>query len=78
MAADPLLENDGHGGTMYPDPPSRLGAYRLTAGSPMIDAGLDLRETFGLDVGTSDFFGDLIPEGRFDIGAHEYGPPGKR
>ena len=45
---------------------------QLRPGSPLIDAGTDLR-SHGLHVGTRDFFGNPIPSGGgFDIGAHEH------
>ncbi len=74
---DPMLEAPGAMPTF--GDPSRLastlpsfGAYRLKAGSPLIDAGLDLRSEFGIDPGTRDFFGTRVPAGRgVDIGIHE-------
>jgi hypothetical protein len=49
-----------------------LTAYRLQESSPLIDAGLDLRSLFGIDLGDRDFFGNSIPQGKgYDIGAHE-------
>ncbi len=54
---------------------AELTSYRLLAGSSLIDAGIDLAGEFGLDVGTQDFWGTPIPQGRgFDIGACEFGP----
>jgi hypothetical protein len=45
---------------------------QLRPGSPLIDAGMDLRSS-GLNVGKRDFFGNPIPSGGgFDIGAHEH------
>jgi len=53
---------------------SELTSYRLLPGSPLIDAGIDLAAEFGLDVGTQDFWGTPIPQGKgFDIGACEFG-----
>ncbi len=73
-AADHLCD-PGRGGTRYPDPPGSLAAYNLRPGSPLIDAGLDLRALFGLDPGPRDFRGSPLPAGpRFDIGAHEWRP----
>jgi hypothetical protein len=49
-----------------------LSAYRLQENSPLIDAGLDLRSLFGIDVGKRDFYGNPVPHGKsLDIGAHE-------
>ena len=49
-----------------------LRNYHLLPGSPLIDAGLDLRAEFGIDVGRHDVSGMPIPQGRaFDIGAIE-------
>ncbi len=75
--ADPRLVD----ATAAPPParpgfPSDLAAYRLRAGSPCIDRGLDLRARFGVDPGPVDFFERSIPQGSgFDIGPHE-APPG--
>ncbi len=55
-----------------------MTAFRLLAGSPMADAGLNLRTApFGaIDVGARDFWGQAIPAGAaFDIGPHEAEPP---
>jgi len=71
--ADPKL-NDG---LLIPQlvDPDRLGdlaAFMLTAGSPAVDRGLDLKGLFGLDSGGKDFFGKPAPRGAApDIGAHE-------
>jgi hypothetical protein len=49
-----------------------LRSYHLLPASPLIDAGLDLHGKFGLNVGSQDFWGTRIPQGRaFDIGAFE-------
>ncbi len=55
---DPRLQNPGGGGS--PQEPSDLPAlfaYRLSAGSPLISAGLDLAGLFNIDPGLTDFFG---------------------
>jgi len=60
---------------MYPSPITNLTAYRLQSGSPMIDAGLNLKAHFGIEVGAMDFYGNPIPAGNaFDIGANEASP----
>jgi hypothetical protein len=42
------------------------------ADSPLIDAGLDLKKSFGIDPGGRDIAGSPVPQGRaFDIGAVE-------
>lgn len=46
--------------------------YRLMNGSPMVDAGVDLA-TLGINAGARDYFGDLSPQGGFDIGTDEAG-----
>jgi hypothetical protein len=47
-------------------------SFTLQAGAPAIDAGADL-VALGLvpDMGAHDFFGNPIPVGAYDIGAHE-------
>lgn len=72
---DPRLGLPGGGGTLDDATKleSALAAYKLQAGSPMINAGVNLA-SFGIDPGTRDFYGDAIPaNGAFDIGAHEVG-----
>ena len=46
--------------------------YRLPSSSSMIDAGVDLA-TLGINAGGRDYFGDVSPQGGFDIGADEAG-----
>jgi hypothetical protein len=71
--ADPLLRKDEPGLVTDPAKLAILTAYQLRAGSPAIDAGLDLRTQFGLDPGARDFYGNPLPQGeKFDIGAHEF------
>jgi len=75
---DPLLRKIGTGLITNPAKLAALKAYLLSPGSPAIDAGLDLKEQFGLDPGRSDYYGNPIPLGaKFDIGAHEF-TPGKK
>jgi hypothetical protein len=63
----------GTGRTVFPRGLRALRAYRLRADSPLIDRGLDLRATAGVDVGRRDYFGNRIPAGNgFDVGAHEF------
>lgn len=73
LSVDPGLHRPGAGETVSdPKHLSRLNAYRLRPGSPMIDAGLNLRLSFNLNVGGRDFWGNAIPQGNaFDVGAHE-------
>ena len=50
-----------------------LDAYRLRGDSPLIDAGLDLRRLFGVDVGIRDYYGNSLTQRTgFAIGAHQY------
>ncbi|NNC88163.1 MAG: right-handed parallel beta-helix repeat-containing protein [Akkermansiaceae bacterium] len=73
-ALDPHLTDPGNGGTV--GDAGLLGtltAYKLQAGSPMVDAGLDLQAEFGIDPGPRDFYGGPLPYGTaLDIGAHEF------
>ena len=73
IVADPQLAGAGAGGTVYPQAPGELTAYRLTPGSPAIDAGLDLASRFGVDKGPTDYWGAPSLSGSYgDIGANEY------
>jgi len=55
--------------------PDRLGdliAFMLTADSPAVDRGLDLKKLFGVDAGGRDFYGRPAPRGAApDLGAQE-------
>jgi hypothetical protein len=84
IASNPLVCHPGLGGTMYPNPLTNLGAYKLVVGtsasnsSPAIDSALNLQTNFGINPGSRDFYGDTIPTvifnstgGGFDRGADE-------
>lgn len=50
-----------------------LVAFKLRQDSPLIDRGLDLAASFGIDPGPRDFFGVSIAQGpSHEIGAHEF------
>lgn len=73
LFADPHLSRMGKGETLAgARRVSSLSSYRLLPGSPLIDAGMDLRADFGIDVGRRDLWGTPIPQGQgIDIGAFE-------
>lgn len=70
---DPGLFNPGLGGTIgNPSGLTKMLEYRLTANSPLINRGIDLKARLGVSTGTRDFYGTGLPQrGAFDIGAHE-------
>jgi hypothetical protein len=71
---DPLFQGDGTLEVTDPEivTMETLAGFVPREGSPLIDAGLDLRELFGLDPGARDLAGSAIPVNqRFDIGALE-------
>lgn len=74
VTSDPLLNNAATTPTVT-DPTVLTGAFNLKyqVGSPMIDAGIDLNSTFGLSVGTVDYFGAAL-SAPYNIGAA--GDPG--
>lgn len=70
---DPLFMNPGSLGIAGGYNPEALRGYSLNVGSPLINAGLDLFDLFGIDMGEQDFFGNAIPNGdSYDIGFYEY------
>jgi hypothetical protein len=72
VSANPLLGNAGAGVILYPAATTQLSAYQLGAGSPAVDAGMDLSALFGIATGTQDYFGNPALSGTAgDIGAHE-------
>jgi hypothetical protein len=63
----------GQAKTIYPLAPAELRAYELRTGSPLINSGLDLKGSFGTEVGSFDFAGDPSSQGgKFDVGADEH------
>jgi hypothetical protein len=70
---DPQVNGMGYHGIGMP-----TTEWTLQSGSPAINAGMDpCSGVTGCTPGTRDFYGNAIPNGAFDIGAHEYGgaPP---
>lgn len=63
VTADPKLVNPGSGGNGV----VTLDGYQLQAGSPCIDAGVVIENNGGRD-----YWGNLLYNGKPDIGAHEY------
>ena len=70
---DPMLVASGKGVTIADtNKLDRVTFCRLRVDSPVIDSGLDLKTTFGIDSGSRDFFNNTVPQGKGqDIGAHE-------
>jgi len=70
---DPKLNKPGKSGTIGDvHRLESLEAYKLRPDSPVIDAGVDIRELLKVDVGERDYYGGELPRGgKFDIGAHE-------
>ncbi|WP_035606111.1 right-handed parallel beta-helix repeat-containing protein [Haloferula sp. BvORR071] len=51
----------------------RMAAFRLRADSPLIGKGLNLKTSFGIDIGPRDFFGGPTLQGSgSEVGAHEW------
>jgi hypothetical protein len=70
---NPVLMSPGNGGTINAIN-SALVQYRLSNTSGVIGQGLNLLTLFGLTVGSTDFYGNTIPNtsGTYDIGAAQY------
>lgn len=72
LFADPLLTTYGSAphltdATLLPT----LVAFRLPAGSPAVDRGLDLRSLFRIEQGPRDLFANPSLKGAADLGAYE-------
>jgi len=74
LSVDPKLLVPGKGDTFNNAKLlDTLSSYRLQNSSPLIEAGLNLRQLFALDPGTRDYYGNRLPQGAaFDVGAHEF------
>ena len=72
LHVDPKLFDAGGGGTlMNADQLATLTAYLLSNDSFLVDAGLDLRGLYGIDVGSQDYYGVGLHGLGPDIGASE-------
>jgi len=70
--ADPLLVNPGKSSITDPTKLTSLDSYKVSDGSIVTDAGLDLKSLFNIDPGTQDFFENQIKQGpAFDVGVFE-------
>lgn len=74
LSVNPELQAPGNGGTLNNAKLlDTLDAYRLRNSSPMIEAGLNLTQLFGIDPGTRDYYGNSLPQrAAFDVGANEF------
>ena len=70
---DPLFRAFGYWKQLT-DPTKLNGlTYIISSESPCIDAGIDLKESFGIDQGSSDFFGNKLHIGSIpDMGPFEH------
>ena len=74
LNADPLVAAMSTPLTITnPDALTNMSAFKLLAGSPCIDHGIDLQQVLGINPGARDFFADtgLPHNGIYDVGAHE-------
>lgn len=71
---DPLFQEPAIiAGSAVITPVSRLAAFKLQPDSPLINKGLDLEASFGIDSGPRDLFGSPSLQGAaHEIGAHEF------
>jgi hypothetical protein len=71
--ADPLLQNVGNGTIIYPSATTQLNAYRFSASSPAMNAGVNLMNVFGINAGTHDYFNNPINAMSTSIGVYQGG-----
>ncbi|MBC7695760.1 MAG: T9SS type A sorting domain-containing protein [Burkholderiales bacterium] len=72
ITADPLLNNVGNGGVLWPAPTYSLNAYKTQAGSPANNAALNLSSMFAINTGAIDFFNSALAASNIrGIGAYE-------
>lgn len=71
VTANPNFNSSGGGIIMFPKQTYLLNAYKLQAGSPALNTGLNLATLYSMDIGTRDFYGNPIGSGAIaNIGAH--------
>lgn len=75
FTSDPMLTSPGGGSTYTASTmQSLLTAYKLQAGSAMLNAGQNLQKLFGIQPGLQDFYGNIVPapsNGNYDVGANQ-------
>jgi hypothetical protein len=74
FTTDPLLTNPGAGGTIgFGTSLTTLNAYKISnPSSPAVNNALDLHTLFGIDIGSTDFWGTILPGGiANDIGGNQ-------
>lgn len=79
LISNPALTTPGSGGTCFTSgipvgPQPCPSAYLLQAGSPMLNAGQNLPNVFGIQPGARDYFGNIVPapsNGNYDVGANQ-------
>lgn len=71
VTANPTFNNAGGSTIMFPNQTYQLNSYKLLAGSPALNVGLNLTSLYSLNTGNRDFFGNPIASGALtNIGAH--------
>lgn len=70
VTADPFLMGPGLATVLYPGVTYSLTSYKLLAGSPAINAALNL-STFGINIGPHDYYNTNLAWANKDIGAYE-------
>jgi hypothetical protein len=70
ITADPFLMSPGMSTILYPSATFSLSSYKLLPGSAAINSALNL-STFGINIGTHDFYNTNLAWANKDIGAHE-------
>ena len=79
LSASPSLTNPGNGGTCNTTSPPTVpltcpSAYKIGAGSGVLNLGQNVRTVFGAWPGLTDYFGNSVPapsSGNYDVGAHQ-------
>ncbi len=69
LTVDPALQNPGVAGTIGGYNPASLSGYLLKSPSPVRSVGVNVNATWGVNVGTTDFFGKAIGSSGYNIGA---------
>ena len=73
LAVDPELADAGGGGTIgFGNDLTTLSAYRIAAGSPLMNAGVNLATLGVTHLPTADYFGQPVPDASaYDVGADQ-------
>ena len=70
MSQNPMIKKMGMSSLTDPMQLKNVFDYQISDNSPVVNKGLDLKTLFGINPGTNDYFGNINPSGKSNMGIH--------